>query len=192
MKKLSLLLTLGTIVAFCIAGMLACTTTALDQTGDQVTLETSALAMTIKRSPVPHIAGLVHKATGTALVGEPCDTPLFAVVLATPNGEDYVDSNRARTTGLNVRRTTAGSEIVMTFSGFQGLDLSVQVRGVFSTDDTLSRWTIDVQNRTGWKIGYVRFPIIRAMPEIGDGGDDVLVLPSLPGTLSVTRGRTGR
>ncbi len=54
---------------------------------------------------------------------------------------------------------------------------------MFSADDPLSRWTIDVQNRTGWKIAYVRFPVIRAVPEIGECEDDFLVLPSLPGTL---------
>jgi hypothetical protein len=95
--------------------MLTCTTTASDQTGDLVTLENSTLVMIIKRSPVPCIVGLVYKARRTAIVDEPCDTPLFAVVLAKAGGEDYIDSNLAQTTWLDVERMTAGSEIVLSF-----------------------------------------------------------------------------
>jgi hypothetical protein len=158
-------------------------TTATTRNSDLVTLENSALSMTIRKSPAPHIFRLVHKATGTALISEPSERSLFAVMLARQDGQDYVDSALARRTSLDVIPTAAGSEVVLTYSDFPNLDLSARVRGTFSNSEPLTHWTIEVRNRSGRKIERVRFPLLRALPGIGGDDDDFLVLPMAPGTL---------
>ncbi len=151
---------------------------------DLVTLENRVLSLTIKKTPAPYIFRLVHKATGTTLVSALSESPLFTIVLEKPDGQDYVESSFAKTTGLDITRTFTGAELTITFSNFPNLvGLTVGIRGMFSSRDALTLWSIEVHNRTGRKIDIVRFPVLRAVPGIGDSDDDFIVLPDLPGTL---------
>jgi hypothetical protein len=150
---------------------------------NQVTLENSVLSLTIKKTPAPYINRFVHKASGTALVSEPSEPALFAIALSKPDGQDFLYSSLAGKSLLKVTRTDTGSEVVITYSGFPGLDLSARVRGAFLDRDPLTQWTIEVLNRTGRKIDYVRFPLLWALPAIGNAEDDFLVFPMAAGVL---------
>ncbi len=173
----------GFIVLLMIVGEFSCTTSTSSQGSDQATLENSVFSLTLKRTPAPYISRLVHKATGIALVSEPSEPALFAILFAKPDGQDYVDSSRAGKTSLEVNRTTKGSEVVITYGGFPNLDLSARVQGTFSDQDSLSVWRIEVHNHTGRKIDRVRFPLLSALPAIGDAEDDFLVFPMSAGVL---------
>ncbi len=183
MKNPALYLLIPVLVLSASTCVLNSATTANAANSDRVILENGALTLTMKRTPTPHIVELVHKATGTALVTEPAEPALFAIVLAKDGGEDYVDSSTAKTTSLEVTRSERGSGVVITYYDFPNLDLFVSVRGTLSDGEPLTRWTIEVHNRTGRKINYVRFPVLHAIPGIGDTDDDFVVLPDLPGTL---------
>lgn len=149
-----------------------------------VVIENRSLRLEIGRTPAPYIQRLVHKASGTAVVADPKDKSLFAILLDNPGGgTETVESGRARQSAATVARTEAGSRLRLTYSQFGGPDLSVEVVADAPENDRLVRWTIRVANGSGRRIAGVRFPTLVAVPQIGSHDDDVLVLPALPGVL---------
>lgn len=164
-------------------GLLGYAACAKAQNGDLVSLENGAFSMTIKKSPAPYILRIVHKKSGRQLLSDTARPVLFTILLAKQGGEDHVESSLAKKTSLKVARVAGGSEVVITYAGFPGLNLSARVKGTFSDDDPLSLWTIEVENHSGRKINSVQFPYLRALPTIGDGDDDFVVLPDMEGSL---------
>ncbi len=147
-------------------------------------MENSSVSLVVSQWPSPHISRLTHKASGGVLVDKPERTRMFTIVLAKPDGQEYVDSSYARATRVAVERVASGREVVITFSDFPNLALTARVRGVCADGDALTRWSMEVHNDTGRKIDFVRFPSITAVPAIrGGADDDFIVLPCLPGTL---------
>jgi hypothetical protein len=61
--------------------------------------------------------------------------------------------------------------------------LSARVWGSFNDQEPLTLWRIEVQNRTGRKIDRVRFPLLGALPAIGEAEDDFLLFPMGSGVL---------
>ena len=136
------------------------------ETVNLVTLENSALSMTIRKSP--GTAYLSARPQGHR------DCAHFRAVRALALCRHAGETGRAglrgqracAETSLDVIPTAAGSEVVLTYSDFPNLDLSARVRGTFSNSEPLTHWTIEVQNRSGRKIERVRFPLLRALPGI--------------------------
>jgi hypothetical protein len=183
MKNRCSRLVVGLIALLTILGDLTCVTSPSSRSGDQATIENNVFGLTLKKTPAPYISSLVHKASGIALVSEPSERALFAILFAEPEGQNYVDSSLAGKTSLEVNRTTKGSEVVITYGGFPNLDLSARVHGTFSDQDPVSVWSIEVHNHTGRKMERVRFPLLEALPAIGDAGDDFLVFPMSAGVM---------
>lgn len=71
----------------------------------------------------------------------------------------------------------------MTFRGLGDFDINVRVTIAARPEDALTFWTAAVENNSGKRITYLRFPLVKAVPAIGSPDDDFLVLPYLPGTL---------
>lgn len=94
-----------------------------------------------------------------------------------------VDSAAAGTSNVAVTKTGATSKAVIEYDAFPTPGLRVEVAAVCDQQDPLTLWTIRVKHPAGWRVKTVRFPQVLAVPAIGEGGDDCLVLPALSGTL---------
>jgi hypothetical protein len=164
-----------------------CTTCAARGVAEQpapVTLENGVLRLEIASSPVPHIARLVHKASGQTLVNEPKLKSLFSLALGKPDGSsETIDAERAAQSSARVAETSGGKQLRLRYEKFPGLDLAVEVSAKCEAGGPLTLWSIAVENRTGRALRSVRFPQILAVPTIGQAADDCLVLPYMPGTL---------
>lgn len=149
-----------------------------------VRLETPALTLEVAPSPAPHIARLVHKASGTSLLAEPLDKNLFVLRLTHGDGrQETIESSRAKTSSVRLETSAAGVRAHLDYAGFGDLDLVVQVTADSSPQDPLLRWAIRVPNAPGRRLTSVRFPVLTLAPRTGDPAGDCLILPALPGTL---------
>lgn len=153
------------------------------QEADPVFLENAAMRLEFARWPAPYLVRLVRKASGTAVVSQPQEKNLFVVVLEKDGRQTRVESSRAKQSSASVEKVDGGARLTLRFSGFDGADLSVEVSGTCLDEDPLVRWSIRVRNASGERLVAVRFPVIVAVPAIGEPDDDFLVLPALPGTL---------
>jgi len=149
-----------------------------------VLLENQVLRLEFQSSPVPHLARLIHKASGLSLLVDPAPKDMFQIALA-PQGNrpTTVDSYAAGKSGIQSESSPERSRVMMSWSAFPGVDLEVHVTATAVPGDPLVRWDMRVDNRTGRPLAWVRFPLIAAVPAIGDSQDDFLVLPALPGAL---------
>jgi hypothetical protein len=148
------------------------------------TLENRLLRLEIVRSPAPLFVRLVHKASGQVLVDKPSAAGLFSLVLAKPDGSgDLIDSARAGQSVARVEKTPGGKRLLVRYEKFPGLELAAEVAVACEEDSGLTLWSITIENRTGRALRSVRFPQVLAVPTIGQGTDDCLVLPAMPGTL---------
>ncbi len=172
---------------FLLLSLALCTTCATRGAAEQpapVALENGVLRLEIASSPVPHIARLVHKASGQVLVNAPTLKSLFSLVLAKPDGSsETVDAERAGQSSARLEPTTGGKQLRLRYENFPGLDLAVEVWAKCEADGPLTLWSIAVENRTKRALRSVRFPQVLAVPTIGQSADDCLVLPYMPGTL---------
>jgi len=149
----------------------------------KLVLETPAATLELARSPAPHIAQLVHKASGTAVVADPADKNLFVVVLEKDGKSQAIASSQAKRSSAAVEPADGGSKAVLKFSEFEGSDLSVEVVATCRKGEPLIEWSIRVRAGANARLTTVRFPTVHAVPAIGSPDDDVLVLPALPGAL---------
>ena len=158
-----------------------------------LTLENHILRLEIQTSHAPFLQRLVHKASGQAVVAEPAHKSLFSIVLAAQDGSQVtVDSVLASESSVTVSSTDRGSQMAIQYAKFPDLNLSVEVTVVCAASEPLTLWSLRIENDTGRRIRAVRFPQFLAVPAIGDGKDDCLVLPALAGTLIENPAETWR
>jgi hypothetical protein len=154
------------------------------ETHEATILETPGLRLEIGRDPAPYVSRLVHKKSGQAVVADPAAKNLFAVVLDREDGRPAtVESSRAGQSSASMEKTGDGQKLVLRYAKFPEADVSVEVAAAVSEKDPLVRWSMRVENPAGRRLRTIRFPMLVAVPTIGDGKDDFLVLPALPGTL---------
>lgn len=158
-------------------------TTAADH-ADPLVLENPLLRLEICRTPAPFIARLVHKASSRAVVADPAAKGLFSIVLIREDGrQETIDSAAAGQSDASVTKAVAASTAVIRYAKFPLPGLAVEVTAVCDEPEPLTLWTIRVTHNLSWRLKSVRFPQLLAVPAIGDGQDDCLVLPALAGTL---------
>lgn len=161
--------------------------------GEPIVLENRALRLEIGRSPVPFVGRLVHKGSGRAVVADPASKSLVAVVLAKKaGGLETIESASAGESSVAVEKIDGGRKVAIRYGKFPAGDLGVEVTAVCTEKDPLTRWSIRIDSPAGRRIVAVRFPQVLAVPAIGDGADDVLVLPALPGALIENPGQAWR
>ncbi len=150
---------------------------------DEAVLENDALVLTVKRTPKPHISRIVDKATEAVLVSSPNQYIMAAFQFEMPAGPSYIDTNDARTIGMEVHPMGRGGEIIISCSDFSVPGLSARLHGLVTDAEPMTVWTIEVHNGTGRRLKNVRFPFVQAVPAINGEGDDFIVLPAGPGVL---------
>ncbi|MCY2988266.1 MAG: DUF6259 domain-containing protein [Planctomycetota bacterium] len=149
-----------------------------------VTLENRVLRLEIEPTPAPFIKRLVHRASGQDVVASSTPQSLFSITLVKEDGsQETIDSLRAGESRVRVERAADATKLVIHYGKFPAVDLAVEVAVVSDEKNPLTFWSLRVENNTGRQIKAVRFPQLLAVPTIGDGKDDCLVLPSLPGVL---------
>ncbi|MBN1346689.1 MAG: hypothetical protein JXQ73_28620 [Phycisphaerae bacterium] len=160
------------------------TALALAEGIEPVTVENQVLRLEIQKSPAPFLDRLVHKASGQALVAKPAHKALFSIILIKEDGgTESIDSPQAGESSVSVGKAGGMDKFTITYARFPALDLAVEVTVTSSPEDPLTLWSIRVENKTSRRIKTVRFPQVQAVPAIGEGKDDCLVLPALAGTL---------
>lgn len=149
---------------------------------DPLTLENGALHLEIRKEPTPRIERLVHKRSGTAVVSGLDNRDLFEIVFGRVDGKQRtVFASAAKQSSASVARTDGEGTVVMQWSGFPNVDLSVKATARCVPGEPLTLWSIELDNRSEDPIALVRFPRITTPPQIGEPDDDFFVLPALPG-----------
>ena len=176
MNKLTMLLGI-------ILGTAAIPTRAADL-GEPVTLENQVLRLEIQQAPAPfRPARPQGQRPGP---GRPAGSqePVFR----SPSPNRTAARRRSTAPGRASRVSAwrkptaeqAGSKLVIKYGKFPALDLTVEVTVSCDAPETPGRCgRCGSENNTGRRIKTVRFPQLLAVPAIGDGKDDCLVLPAL-------------
>ncbi|NLY00374.1 MAG: hypothetical protein GXY83_30125 [Rhodopirellula sp.] len=148
-----------------------------------LTLENGVLRLEIQKTPVPSISRLVHKASGQAVVAGAAQGNLFSITFAGDDGKaETISSAAAGQSEASVTRTETGTKAVIKYAEFPASEVEVEVTAVCDENEASTLWTMRVAHPAGRRLKTVRFPQLLAVPAIGDGKDDCLVLPALAGT----------
>lgn len=148
---------------------------------DTLSLENQVLELQIHRSPTPHVGRLVHKQTGKAVVSDPQDRDLFQIVFGDDDKLKTLSAGAARQTSASLAQVDGERVVVMEWSDFPEVAMTVRVTARCATAEPVTLWSIEVDNQSGKPTSLVRFPRIVTLPQIGQPEDDFLVLPALPG-----------
>lgn len=175
--------------AFLAIALLAVASTALavpaaGETLPGLAIENQALRLVFQKSPAPYVDRLIHKASGQSLIASPAHKSLFSLGLAKADGgTETIDSERAGESNARLADSPTGKQVVIRYAKFPGLELAVEVTVTCDQKNPLTLWSLVVENNTGRRLITVRFPLVVAVPAIGQAADDCLVLPAMPGTL---------
>jgi len=149
-----------------------------------IRLETAVLQLEVQTAPGPHLARLIHKPSGIRLLAEPPAKDLFQLGLQEPDGNmRTLSSSQAKQSSVQKDFGPEKARLVLTYQALAGLDLVVRVLVEAKPKEPFFYWTLQVENRTGKPISWIRFPLVAAPGAIGQPEDDLLVLPALPGAL---------
>ncbi len=171
-------------------GTLCCLAIASGVGAQDLVLENAALRLELGRVPGLHVARLVHRASGVAVIADGAAHSLFTIVLRKPDGgTESISSGQAGTVDAVLEPGTGKTTAVLRFAGFPGQAVRAEVRIEVGDGDPLSIWTLRLENPEHRSLALVRFPSLTTVPQLGDSGeDDVLVLPAYPGGLAVNPG----
>ncbi|MDZ7615893.1 MAG: DUF6259 domain-containing protein [Patescibacteria group bacterium] len=164
--------------------LLGIVATAMAEESEVIVVENRVLRLEIARSPAPCIRQLVHKASGQRLLAEPSAGGLFTIVLANKDGtRQTIESRQAGQSSANVEQAGGAGTLSLHYAGFPVEGLAVEVTAQWSPDEPVTHWSMRIENPADRRLALVRFPQLAAVPTIGEGKDDLFVLPALPGTL---------
>lgn len=150
-------------------------------TADVAVLENTSLRMAIRGAPTPGIEGLVHKPSGREIVSGSKGVGLFSIFIEKPGGgTETIESARAGESSISA---AAPGGVTIRCGKFPVPGLAVEVTATCETNGPLTLWSMRIENATGRRITAVRCPQVLAVPTIGDGADDFLVLPAMSGSL---------
>ncbi len=153
-------------------------------TGEVVTLENQVLRLEIRTAPAPYVDQLVHRSSGRALVAGVTHPSLFSIILTNEEGRrETIDSAQAGESSVGAEKSGGASKVTITYRKFPASDLAAVVTVVSDESSALTLWSLQVKSATHQRLEVIRFPQLLAVPTIGAGRDDCLVLPALPGTL---------
>jgi len=135
-----------------------------------------------------HLLGLTAKSEpGEQLLAPADDHPAFALQYLDVNRQyRHVDSIGAKHIKIHVSRANSQTGIqtlTMEFQSIAGLELDVTITVRASKSEAMSRWSIRVDNRTGFEIVDVQFPfVVVPYGQNADAGN-AIVQPFYTGTL---------
>ncbi len=173
---------LATILGMCM--LMSARGTFASEAPELVVLENQVLRLEIRTTPAPYVDQLVHRASGRALIAGAARQSLFSIMLANETGgEQTIDSARAGESSVSWEKSGGVSKVTITYGKFPRSDLAAVVTVVSDEKSALTQWSLQVKSAEHQRIGAIRFPQLLGVPTIGEGRDDCLVLPALPGTL---------
>lgn len=173
----------GALVLTTLVGCFVVAASATAAESQVATLENQHLRLEIRKAS-PYVSGLVHKASGIRLVDEPTVHTLFQIGLVDDKGRMVnIDGSSAKESSVELSNEGLQRVARMSWSKFSDCDLAVRAAATLKDGDPIVYWSIQIENRSGKAVAWVRFPYVVAVRRIGDGEDDVLVLPALPGAL---------
>ena len=159
--------------------------------GQPYILENQSLRLEIQTSPAPFVSRIVHKGSSQAVLTAPTSKSLFAIIVAAEEGQQTTISS-LQAGESSVSQADEGGRLLLKYAKFPGVDLAVEVAVTCHSSERLTKWSIRIENSSGQQLKRVRFPELVAVPSIGDGGDDCLVLPAMAGTLIENPAKTWR
>jgi hypothetical protein len=156
-------------------------------------LELSNATVQIRLNPEARgaLASVVDRSSGLDfIVAGKADT-LFRITVGT--GEDKpreLTSADAARWEHSFNRTAAGEELVLRYRNLAGQELHVECRVRLQTGDPLSRWNMSIENRSGWSVQTVVYPLVLAAPQLGPSwADDRVITPVFSsGQLRISQG----
>jgi hypothetical protein len=87
--------------------------------------------------------------------------PLFKIEFLDDHGEfKTVTSSDAKAVNLERNRSAEGETLTLDFQGIGQLPLDARVTVRCPARETLTYWTMTLNNRTSWWIGHIQFPVI--------------------------------
>ncbi|MCC6354421.1 MAG: hypothetical protein IT577_11075 [Verrucomicrobiae bacterium] len=148
---------------------------------DVAVLENDVLRVEILGAPAPAIGRLVHKPSGREIVAAPKGVGLFSISLEKDGGgTESIESARA---GESSFSTSGVGAVTLRCGKFPVPGIAVEITAALETNGPLTLWSARIENDSGRRIAAFRCPQVLAVPTIGDGADDVLVLPAMSGSL---------
>jgi len=150
-----------------------------------LTVENTHLKLVFAEKPVPHMQQLIHKKSGINLISETANQNLFGLEAVKPAGGTIsILSEPSKDGSINVSRTGKTQHINIRVKGLgSASNITVNLEGMLDDNDSLTRWSISVDNPSTQKLAAIRFPYISAVPAIGSADDDFIVAPASPGAL---------
>lgn len=143
-------------------------------------LENEFLRIEIGGRPAPAIERIIHKPSGREIVAGSKGVGLFSItVKKADGGTETIESSTATESSVEV----SGRAASVRFAGLRVPGISAEVRAACETNGPLTFWTMRIENKSGLQVTVVRFPQLMAVPAIGDGANDFLVLPAMSGSL---------
>ena len=121
---------------------------------------------------------------GFNFIGEPLD--LFRLKLSKPSeGEEIIlTASDFGDVKVSTREGIPGVELISTFEGAERADLRAKCSFRTGPDDPYIKARIEILNHSEWAISLVDFPVLKMKTMIGeDASDDVLFMPTGPGTI---------
>jgi hypothetical protein len=150
--------------------------------------QSDALALTVRTTPVAHVARITHRGSGVELLNDSAPTPLFTLNLG-PEGEGAVTLTSLQAASSTAQVLTdlsvlGGQVVEMVYGNFPVAGLTVTASISVPTTGPLTCWTLRLHSDTPIEVRSVRFPQLAAVQAIGESpDDDVLVVPTCPGAL---------
>jgi hypothetical protein len=100
------------------------------------------------------------------------DLPLFKVEFMDDHGEfKTVTSSEAKTVSVKKSRDAEGETITIDYAGIGELPVDAHVTIRCPSRQTLTYWTLELNNRTSMWIGHIQFPVVEVPFDRLDGKD---------------------
>lgn len=126
------------------------------------------------------LQAVVDRRSGLDFIAAGRATTLFRVTVAGGDGKPReLTAADAASWEHAFDRTAAGEELVLRYRNLAQQELHVECRIRLQDADTLSRWSIAVENRSPWSVQSVVYPVVLAAAQIGpQWTDDRIVSPA--------------
>lgn len=148
---------------------------------DRAALRSGEFAITLDKTTA-RVVSLADNRANVELQSASSHRGLFTVGLSRPRTGEHreIPASAFR----QVKLEAGPSELTVRFSDAADAPLTVTCRFTVRHDSPLIFATVKVENHSDWAIPWVDFPSIVLNPQIGDSGDDdVLLIPTLGGEM---------
>lgn len=119
------------------------------------------------------IRSVIDRASGRDFIAGSAPGTLFRITVA---GADGKTRELVAADAASWQHAAAGDELVLRYRSLGGQEFHVECRVRLGPKDTLSRWRISIENRSGWGIRTVAYPVLVAAKHLGPEAEDDRIL----------------